>query len=157
MTQRAFPGIRHVVLLFSFDPWSRTEAPSPRPDCHDAAARGIARSGDLIVVRKSRQLHARVDAELREHVAEVAVHGVGRDEKALSDLSIRQPFGDETRDGEFRRRQRSSRPVRDDRRGRAYYLGSEFDVWSPGSSMRSGWMRKASCATPSATRGAGRA
>jgi hypothetical protein len=39
-------------------------------------------------------------------VAEVAVHGVGRDEEALSDLSISQPFGDEARDGEFRRRQR---------------------------------------------------
>src|SRR3989454_8865566 len=75
-------------------------------DCHDAAARGIARSGDLIIARNSRQLYARGDAELREHVAEMAIDGVRRDEKAFGDLAIRQPFGDEAREGEFRRRQR---------------------------------------------------
>src|SRR2546427_91587 len=36
----------------------------------------------------------------------MAADGVRRDEKAFGDLSIRQPFGDEARDGEFRRRQR---------------------------------------------------
>jgi hypothetical protein len=37
----------------------------------------------------------------------MAVDGVGRDEEAFGDLSIRQPFGDEARDGEFGARERS--------------------------------------------------
>jgi hypothetical protein len=43
---------------------------------------GIARSGDFIIARNSRELYARGDAELREHVAEIAADGVRRDEKA---------------------------------------------------------------------------
>ena len=58
------------------------------------------------VERESGQLHARVDAELREDVAEMAVHGVRRDEEALGDLPVGQPFGDEPCDGELRRRHR---------------------------------------------------
>ena len=74
--------------------------------CHAAAVRGITRSRHLVVARESGQLYARVDAQLREHVAEMAADGVRRDEKAFGDLSIRQPFGDEARDGQFRCRQR---------------------------------------------------
>jgi hypothetical protein len=70
-------------------------------------AAGIARSGDLIIARNTRQFHTRGDAELREHVAEMAADDVRRDKEAFGDLSIfRQPVGDEARDGEFRRRQR---------------------------------------------------
>ena len=36
----------------------------------------------------------------------MAIDGVRRDEKAFGDLSIRQPFGDEARDGQFGPRQR---------------------------------------------------
>ena len=36
----------------------------------------------------------------------MAVDGVRRDEKAFGDFSIRQPFRDESGDGQFRRRQR---------------------------------------------------
>jgi hypothetical protein len=43
---------------------------------HAAAVHGITRSRHLVIARKSRQLDARVDAELREYVAEMAVHGV---------------------------------------------------------------------------------
>src|SRR5438552_14639945 len=70
--------------------------------CHAAATRRITRSRHLVIARESRQLHARVDAELREHVAEMAADSVRRDKKALGDLAIRQPFGDEARDGELR-------------------------------------------------------
>src|SRR4029077_12687714 len=64
-------------------------------DCHAAAVRGIARSRDLVIARESGQLHARVDAELREDVTEMAVHGVRRDEEAVGHLSVGQSFGDE--------------------------------------------------------------
>src|SRR5207244_13420851 len=63
--------------------------------CHTAAVRGITRSRHLVILRESGQLHARVDAELREDVAEMAVHGVRRAEEALGDLSGGQPFGGE--------------------------------------------------------------
>src|SRR5438132_14244212 len=39
-------------------------------------------------------------------MAEMAVHGVWRDEEALCDFSVCQSFGDEPCDGELRRRQR---------------------------------------------------
>ena len=68
-------------------------------------AAGITRSRHLIVARESCQLDARVDAELREHVAEVAVHGVRRDEEALGNLTVGQTVGDKPRDGELGRRQ----------------------------------------------------
>src|SRR3989442_1187963 len=74
--------------------------------CHAAGVRGITRSRHLVIARESCQLHARVDAELREDVAEVAVHGVRRDEEALGNLPVGQPFGDEPGDGELRRRHR---------------------------------------------------
>ena len=80
--------------------------PAAGRDCHGAATRGIARSGHLVIARESGELHARVDSELREHMPEMAVHGVRRDEEALGDLAVRQPFGDEPRDGELGRRQR---------------------------------------------------
>src|SRR5947208_11215690 len=78
----------------------------PCRDCHDAAARSITRSRHLVIARKARQFHARVDPELRENVAEVAVHSVRRDEEALGDLSVGQSFGDEPGYGELRRRHR---------------------------------------------------
>src|SRR6266404_3378214 len=74
--------------------------------CHDAAGRGIARSRDLVIARNSRQLYARGDAELREHVAEMAIDGVRRDKEALGGLSIRKPLSDEARDSQFRGSQR---------------------------------------------------
>src|SRR6266566_638799 len=75
-------------------------------DCHAVAVRGITRSRHLVIAHESRQLHARVDAELQEDVTEMAVHRVRRDEEALGDLPVGQPFGDEPCDGELRRRQR---------------------------------------------------
>src|SRR6266516_1169880 len=81
-----------------------------RRGCHDAATCGIARSGHLVVARESRQLDARVDAELREHVPEMAVHRVRRDKEALGDLAIGHAFGDESRDGELGARQRRPAP-----------------------------------------------
>src|SRR6267143_1838163 len=95
-TQRGFPSCPMITSLLI----------RPCRDSHDAAARGITRSRHLVIARKSRQFHARVDPELREHVAEMAVHGVRRDEEALGDLSVCQSFGDEPGDGELRRRQR---------------------------------------------------
>src|SRR6266849_1616144 len=74
--------------------------------CHTAAVRSITRSRHLVIARESGQLHARVDAELREDVTEMAVHGVRRDEEALGDLPVGQPFGDEPCDVELGRRHR---------------------------------------------------
>ena len=75
-------------------------------DCHAAAARRITRSRHLVIARKSRQFHARVDPELREHVAEMAVDRVRRDEETLGDLAICQPLGDEPGDRKLSRGQR---------------------------------------------------
>src|SRR3989442_10723689 len=94
--QRGFPSCPMITSLLI----------RPCRDCHDAAARGITRSRHLVIARESGQLHARVDAELREDVAEMAVHGARRDEEAFGDLPVGQPFGDEPCDGEFRRRHR---------------------------------------------------
>jgi hypothetical protein len=73
----------------------------PYRDCQGAAARGIARTSHLVVARESCQLHPRVDAELREDVAEMTVAGVRRDEEALRDFAIRQAVGHEARHGEL--------------------------------------------------------
>jgi hypothetical protein len=72
--------------------------------CHRTA--GIARSRHLVIAGESCQLDARVDAELREHVAEMAVHRVRRDEEALGNLAVGETVGDKPRDGDLGRRQR---------------------------------------------------
>src|SRR6478672_6061583 len=73
--------------------------------CHAATVVDIARSRHLVVVRKSSQLDPRVDAEFREDVAEMAVHGMRRDKQSLGDLTVGKPLGNEPSDGELGRGQ----------------------------------------------------
>ena len=73
--------------------------------CHAATAVGIARSRHLVVVCEPSQLDPRVDAEFREDVAEMAVHGMRRDEQSLGYFTVGEPLGNEPGDRELRRSQ----------------------------------------------------
>ena len=51
--------------------------------------------------QRDRQLAARADTELHEHLGQVELHGVGTDEQSLTDFRIRQPVTGVTRDLDF--------------------------------------------------------
>ena len=70
--------------------------------CQAATGVGIARSRHLVVVGESSQLDPRVDADFGEDVAEMAVHGMRRDEQSLGDLTVRESLGNEPSDRELR-------------------------------------------------------
>jgi hypothetical protein len=55
----------------------------------------------MVGVDETAQLRARPDAELGERIAQVRVHGVWRQEKALRHLAIRSPASHEMGDLEL--------------------------------------------------------
>ena len=54
-----------------------------------------------MVASKASQLDSRVDPELCEHMAEVAVHRVGGHEEPFGDFSVGQAFCHEAGNGEL--------------------------------------------------------
>src|SRR5215213_11269754 len=75
------------------------------------AAPGSAWVGALMLGQRPRELDARGDAELREHLAEVVLHGAAADEELRRDVAVGGARDDEPRDLTLLRRE-------GDRRGR---------------------------------------